>query len=604
MDTVATLLMIVLMAFAVVMAGILLRRRSLAVARPPSNHSRDHSATPALDAHIKTTAQIAREAGRVVDQIARWVPVWLRPTEKGIRFEHFIRRANGLYSEKEWSKALVAYQAALARNPDGASVLERIADLYERLGQLGNAAQVYITIANARLEQGDQTGAVDYWRRAALLDNDNLVAHTRLAVAFVAQDKIKQAVREHLTLVRVYQQQNQMLEAVQSCQAAYTLDPANPHILMVIEWLRLVSGLAPSSKPSEGAESVTTGIETHDHSVGVTGEQDSHADEEPFDWLAQMKAPAATLEPATEPTKDTLDWVKGLQQDTVNAQSLTDELASEMPAGLIGAETPAAAASIPTAESEVEVPAWLSQLVALRAEETALATSPSELPEGWRRSQSESLEPSAVSEEVTTSESAATVTPRDQIQQSTPSGGIDLHDIDDIAVGGDVVGRDKVAIIDASNQAEIEQHRRVEAAFPIEPVTGKIESLLVQVKLPASAIEPTVATKQELNMPFHIDKQTGALKATTFKVAVIAPGFKIHGPATKFLRVLPDRDSPVLEFQLECNTVRPGHIQIEVYAEAGLISQLALPVSPILAPIPLPSPWLRQLNRGVILLDR
>ena len=135
-------------------------------------------------------------------------------------------------------------------------------------------------------------------------------------------------------------------------------------------------------------------------------------------------------------------------------------------------------------------------------------------------------------------------------------------------------------------------------------MTGKIEALLVQVKLPASAIDPTVTAQPELNMPFHIDKQTGALKATAFKVTVIAPGFKIHGPATKFLRVLPDRDSSVLEFQLECNTVRPGHIQVEVYAEAGLISQLALPVSPILAPIPLPSPWLRQLNRGVILLDR
>ena len=604
MDAVTTLLMIVLIAFAVLMAGILLRRRSLAVARPLSNRSPDLSAAPALDAHLKTSDQITREASRVVEQIARWMPARLRPTEKGIRFEHFIRRANGLYSEKEWSKALVAYQAALARNPDGASVLERIADLYERLGQLGNAAQVYITIANARLEQGNQAVAVDYWRRAALLDNDNLIAHIHLAAAFVAQGKIKHAVREHLTLVRVYQQRNQMLEAVQSCHAAYALDPATPHILMVIEWLRLASGLAPSSKPSEGAESVTTGIETSDHPVDVTGEQGSRADEEPFDWLAQMETPATTLEPATEPTEDTLDWVKSLQQDAVNAQSSTDELASEMPAGLIGAEPPATAASIPAAESEAEVPAWLSQLVAQRAEETALATSPSELPDGWRRSQSESLEPSAVAEEVTTGESAATVTPNDQSQQSTPAGGIDLHDIDDLAVGGDVVGRDKVAIIDASNQEEIEQHRRVEAVFPTEPVTGKIESLLVQVKLPASAIEPTVATKQELNMPFHIDKQTGALKATTFKVAVIAPGFKIHGPATKFLRVLPDRDSPVLEFQLECNTVRPGHIQVEVYAEAGLISHLFLPVSPILAPIPLPSPWLRQFNCGVILLDR
>ena len=190
MDAVATLLMIVLIAFAVLMAGILLRRRSLAVARPLSSRSPDLSAAPALDAHLKTSDQITREASRVVEQIAKWVPARLRPTEKGIRFEHFIRRANGLYSEKEWSKALVAYQAALARNPDGASVLERIADLYERLGQLGNAAQVYITIANARLEQGDQAAAVDYWRRAALLDNDNLIAHTHLAVAFMAASAV------------------------------------------------------------------------------------------------------------------------------------------------------------------------------------------------------------------------------------------------------------------------------------------------------------------------------------------------------------------------------------------------------------------------------
>ena len=272
MDAVATLLIIILIAFAGLMAGILLRRRSLAGARPPSNRSPDLSAAPALDAHLKPSDQITREASRVVEQIARWVPVWLRPTEKGIRFEHFIRRANGLYSEKEWSKALVAYQAALARNPDGASVLERIADLYERLGQLGNAAQVYITIANARLEQGNQAVAVDYWRKRPLiapsvtppapLEGPDAGRVREVAIA------IKQAVREHLTLVRVYQQRNQMLEAVQSCHAAYALDPATPHILMVIEWLRLASGLAPSSKPSEGAESVTTGIETSDHPGG------------------------------------------------------------------------------------------------------------------------------------------------------------------------------------------------------------------------------------------------------------------------------------------------------------------------------------------------
>ena len=75
-------------------------------------------------------------------------------------YEHALRRAAEHYERKQWGKALTEYQNALNEFPDDLGVLEKTADVYERLGRLEEAAQNYQTIANAESRQGHQDQAV------------------------------------------------------------------------------------------------------------------------------------------------------------------------------------------------------------------------------------------------------------------------------------------------------------------------------------------------------------------------------------------------------------------------------------------------------------
>jgi tetratricopeptide (TPR) repeat protein len=172
-------------------------------------------------------------------------------------FEHALRRATAHYERKQWEKALTEFQNALNEFPDDLGVLERTADVYERLGRLGEAAQNYQTIANAQSRQGHQDQAVEFWERATRLDNDLVDSHKNLAFVYASQGKAKNAVRENLALARIHQQQNQLMDALGYVQAAYALDPANPDVLTALELLR--------------AAGVTTGEESAEEEVGARG---------------------------------------------------------------------------------------------------------------------------------------------------------------------------------------------------------------------------------------------------------------------------------------------------------------------------------------------
>src|SRR5512147_826817 len=166
--------------------------------------------------------------------------------------EHALRRATEHYARKQWEKALTEYQNALNEFPDDLGVLEKTADVHERLGHLDKTAKNYQIIAGARSRQGHQDQAVEFWERAIRLDNNLVDSHKNLAFVYASQGKAKNAVRENLALARIYQQQNQLMEALGSVQTAYALDPANPDVLTALELLRAAG--VTTAEETTGAE--------------------------------------------------------------------------------------------------------------------------------------------------------------------------------------------------------------------------------------------------------------------------------------------------------------------------------------------------------------
>lgn len=153
-------------------------------------------------------------------------------------YEHAVRTANRYYADKAWDKALSEFQNALKEMPDDLDLIEKAADVLERLGRLTQAAQHYMTIASIRSRQGVADQAVDYWQRATRLDPNIIEAHKNLAFTFASQGQPKPAVRENLALARIYQQQTDLPNALASVQTAYALDPTNPDVLTALELLR------------------------------------------------------------------------------------------------------------------------------------------------------------------------------------------------------------------------------------------------------------------------------------------------------------------------------------------------------------------------------
>jgi tetratricopeptide (TPR) repeat protein len=173
-------------------------------------------------------------------------------------YEHALRRATEHYQRKQWEKALTEFQNALNEFPDDLGVLEKTADVYERLGRLEEAAQNYQTIANAHSRQGHQDQAVEFWERATRLDSNLIDSRKNLAFVYGSQGKPKNAVRENLALARIYQQQNQLMDALGYVQAAYALDPANPDVLTALELLR-AAGVTTVEEPAAAEETGARG---------------------------------------------------------------------------------------------------------------------------------------------------------------------------------------------------------------------------------------------------------------------------------------------------------------------------------------------------------
>lgn len=178
-------------------------------------------------------------------------------------FEHAVRRANQFYASKAWDKALVEFQNALKEFPDDLDIVEKTADVHERLGQLEPAAQCYLQIAAVRQRQGVQDQAVAYWERAARLSPDLIEPHKNLAFYFGTHGEIKQAVRENLTLAQIYRERNMLSEALASVQAAQAIDPANPAVVEALEALRAAGvqtgPIGEAASPAAESETETRG---------------------------------------------------------------------------------------------------------------------------------------------------------------------------------------------------------------------------------------------------------------------------------------------------------------------------------------------------------
>lgn len=158
---------------------------------------------------------------------------------------------DALFGMKMLDKALESYKLAARHSGGDLLYLRKVADMQERMGQLGEASRTYMAAGELLLKQRNLEDAIANWERSVRLDPNLLGAHQRLAMVFQRQNNIKAAVREYLAITRILQMQGEKQKALAMCQAALRLDPGNPDVLLAMQLVQHGEAALPEEEPEE-----------------------------------------------------------------------------------------------------------------------------------------------------------------------------------------------------------------------------------------------------------------------------------------------------------------------------------------------------------------
>ncbi len=143
-----------------------------------------------------------------------------------------------LYELKEYPHALRCYLRANQLDPDDPLPVEKIAQIYEKLGKLEQAQAAAMQAAEMQLKNHDVIKAIDNWNFVTRINPDHQKAHTRLALVYERMGKKEQAVSEILILASIFQQANQIDRALQAVNYALRLMPSNTQALDALATLK------------------------------------------------------------------------------------------------------------------------------------------------------------------------------------------------------------------------------------------------------------------------------------------------------------------------------------------------------------------------------
>lgn len=161
-------------------------------------------------------------------------------------------------------EALEVLARANELSPDDPIVLEKSADVLERMGRLEEAGNKYVAVAEIHLSRRNVERAIANWERAVGLLPKEVKLRSRLAVAYERTEQKKKAVREYVSLAAIFQRMNDVPKATQALQRALKIDPNNDQVRNNLAALRagspvdLPDAQDPAIAKKEGFEAFTT----------------------------------------------------------------------------------------------------------------------------------------------------------------------------------------------------------------------------------------------------------------------------------------------------------------------------------------------------------
>ena len=182
-----------------------------------------------------------------------------------------------LFELQEYEDSLRCYLKAVKATPDDPVPVEKVAQLYERLGNLERAQQVGLHAAELYLKNREVKKAIENWNRVLRLNPENLHAHARMALIMEHLGNKQQAVNEYLMVASLYQHANELDKATAAVNRALQIIPNSPEAHQALTMLRDFK-LLPKPEISRGRTDSARAVPLQQEEAGIPTEQGNQLD--------------------------------------------------------------------------------------------------------------------------------------------------------------------------------------------------------------------------------------------------------------------------------------------------------------------------------------
>jgi tetratricopeptide (TPR) repeat protein len=138
-----------------------------------------------------------------------------------------LRDAEKLVQKGKYEQAIREYEKVLRKFPEDTTIINRVGDLYGRVGQLQRAIELYEEIADHFTRDGFTTKAIAILKKIQRLDPQRLDVFERLAGLYFDQGLMIEAKREYQILADWYVKNGELEKAIEAHEKLVDLDPSN-----------------------------------------------------------------------------------------------------------------------------------------------------------------------------------------------------------------------------------------------------------------------------------------------------------------------------------------------------------------------------------------
>lgn len=183
--------------------------------------------------------------------------------------------ALALFELQKYPDALEYYQHVAQVSPIDPLPKQKVAEIQERLGDLGKATKAYMDVAELYAHSKDIEKAISSWSRVVDLNPEYLAAHARLALVYERLGRLTLAMIEYISIASLLQNQGNFQQAQQTLKHALDVVPNSKEATLALTMLQSGKPLPRPSRQfggigpiliSQGRQSEITKSEEEAHS--------------------------------------------------------------------------------------------------------------------------------------------------------------------------------------------------------------------------------------------------------------------------------------------------------------------------------------------------